>query len=168
MTNEEPGKTLFIVLFFSMILYAAIAIILVPTLIPFIAEREAASFVIIQNAFFFILLFLIFLLPASYVYWRNRIDVRVLGPELALAEPGDQLALTITTSFPSHISSKGALVEAFVKSLSVVTEKLEGSPTNLSIAVPELPPGYYKIIVRVTKMGCFSGSGSYELLITPH
>lgn len=168
MSNQEPHKTLCIVLFTSIILYAAVTIILAPSLISVIAQREDATFILIQNVFFFILLFLVFLLPASYVYWRYRIDVRVLGPEPAAAEPGDQLTLTIVTGFPSHTSSKGALVEAFLRSLSVATQKLEGSPTQLTLTVPELQPGYHKIKIRVTKIGCFSGASDYELLVTPH
>ncbi len=167
MTNQEPHKTLCIVLLSSLIAYAAVAMILAPSLISVIAQREDATFVLIQNVFFFIILFLLFLLPASYVYWRYRIDVRVLGPEPAAAEPGDQLILTVATGFPSHTSPKGALVEAFLGPLSVATEKLEGSPTKLTLTIPELQPGYHKVTIRVTKMGCFSGTSDYELLIAP-
>jgi hypothetical protein len=168
MTDEAPQKTLCIVLLTSIIVYAAVIIALAPALFSVIVTRDDAATILMQNVFFFVLLFLIFLLPASYVYWRYRIDVRILGPEPAAAEPGDQITLTIAIGFPSHTSSKGALVEASLGSLSVATQKLESSPTQLTLTVPELQPGYHKIIVRVTKIGCFSGSGSYELLIAPN
>ncbi len=158
MTLDNPQKTLGIVLCGSLIVYATIAIILITYVYPVLS---------LQGALAFFFLFLVFLLPSSYVYWRYRIDVKIIGPEPAAAEPGDDLSLTIAIGFPGNASPKGAVLEAYLRDLNIATQKVELNPTQLSIKIPEISPGYHKIMVRVSQEGYFNGSSSYEMLIVP-
>jgi hypothetical protein len=119
----------------------------------------------LQGAFVYLILLLVFLLPASYVYWNYRIDVKVLGPELAAAEPGEELQLTVAVGLPGSAHPKHAVLEAFLGNLNILTQKLESSPTELSLRIPDVLPGYRKIIIQVTQEGYFKGTSSYELLI---
>jgi uncharacterized protein (DUF58 family) len=157
-TIGNPQKTLGIVLCGSLIVYGTIAIILIAYMLPLLS---------LQGTLIFFFLFLVFLLPSSYVYWRYRIDVKIIGPEPALAEPGDDLSLTVAIGFPRNASPKGAVLEAYLRDLNITTQKVEMSPTQLSIRVPEISPGYHKIMVQVSQEGYFNGSSSYEVLIVP-
>ena len=112
-------------------------------------------------------LLLLFLLPSSFIYWRHRIDVKVLGPEPAAAEPGDEITLTVAVGFPGEVSPKGAVLEAFFGDLVVAIQKIEGSPLDLSLQIPDINPGYHRITIRVSQDGFFSATNAYELLIVP-
>lgn len=158
MSIDNPQKTLGIVLCGSLIVYATIAIILL---------TFVYSVLSLQGALVFFFLFLVFLLPSSYIYWRYRIEVKIIGPEPAAAEPGDNLNLTIAIGFPRNASPKGAVLEVYLRDLNIATQKVELNPTQLTIRIPEINPGYHKIMVRVSQEGYFNGSSSYEVLIVP-
>jgi hypothetical protein len=166
-TPDNPRNLLLTVLCGSLIVYAAVAIILIPVLSPLILVREDLMVAMFQGALVYVILFLLFLLPTSYVYWRHRIDVKVLGPDPAAAEPEDDINLTVAIGFPRDVSPKGAILEAFLGDIVIAAQKVESSPTQLPFKVPDMPPGYYKVVVRVSQEGYFSGSSSYELLIAP-
>lgn len=112
-----------------------------------------------------VLLLLVFLLPTSYIYWQNHIDVRLIGPEPAVAEPGEKLTLTVVTGLPKNAPLKGVLLEVFFGSQTVTVEKIEVSPYELTLDIPHLRPGYHKVAVRARKLGYFDGTSDYELLI---
>jgi hypothetical protein len=112
-----------------------------------------------------VVLLLIFLLPASYIYWQNHIDVRVIGPEPAVAEPGENLTLTVVTGLPKNAPLKGVLLEVRLGSQIVAVEKIEVSPFELTMEVPLLRPGYHRVGVRARKLGYFDGTSDYELLV---
>jgi hypothetical protein len=150
-----------------LVLFVAVASSLAPLFVAVDGQGGGFELALVQLALPLFLLFLVFLLPSSYVYWHYRIHVTVIGPQPGTAEPGDQISLTVAAAFPGAISSKGAVLEASLGDLAVATEKLEGSPTQLTLAVPDLPPGYYILGVQVSRLGCFTGNGSFELLITP-
>jgi hypothetical protein len=164
-TDRNPRSTFTIVLCGSLAVYIAIAIILLPFIAPTIVVREDLILAVLQGAFVYLILFLLFLLPASYVYWNHRIDVKVLGPEIAAAEPGEELRLTIVVGLPRGAHLKHAVLEAFLGSLNVSTQKVESSPTELSLQIPDVRPGYHTITIQVSQDGYFKGSSSYELLI---
>jgi hypothetical protein len=167
MTGRNPAATLGLVLCTSLVLYAALGATLLSIVVPATSPPGAFELALVQLAFPLSLLFLAFLLPSSYVYWHNRIQVSVLGSESEAVEPGEQITLTVAAAFPGALPAKGAILEASLEGVAVVTEKLEGSPTQLALAVPNLPPGYYTLDVQVTQLGCFTGKSSYELLIAP-
>ncbi|MFX0169130.1 MAG: hypothetical protein ACFE89_07170 [Candidatus Hodarchaeota archaeon] len=167
MSAENPRTTLCIVLFASLLVYTMIAMLLLPLITPLIITREDAMTAIFQSSLMYFFLFLVFLLPSSFVYWRHRIDVKVLGPEPAAVEPGDEITLTVAVGLPGDTSPKGAVLEAFLGELIIATQKVERSPVYLSLQVPEITPGYHKVIVRVSQEGYFSASNAYELLIAP-
>ncbi|MFW9830556.1 MAG: hypothetical protein ACFFD8_02140 [Candidatus Thorarchaeota archaeon] len=144
-----------------------VAILIFPVISPAIIFRDDLIIAVLQSALIYFFLLLLFLLPTSYVYWRYRIDVKVLGPEPAAAEPGDDIDLTVAVGIPQNASLKGALLEAFIGNLNIATQKLEASPTHLRVTIPALSPGYHKITVKVTKEGYFQSSNAYELLIAP-
>ncbi len=127
------------------------------------------SFFILIQAFFslvvLVLLLLVFLLPASYIYWQNHIDVRVIGPDPAVAEPGEKLTLTVVTGLPKNAPLKGVLLEVFFGSQTIAVEKIERSPYELILVTPDLRPGYHKVTVRARKLGYFDGTSDYELLV---
>ncbi len=164
-TERNPRNTLTIVLCGSLIVYATVAVLFLQIISPSILIRDDLTIAILQGALVYVFLFLIFLLPASYVYWRYRIEVKVLGPDPAAAEPGDEIHLTIAIGFPRKINPKGAILEAFLKNLNIATQKVDTSPTTLLVKIPEITVGYHKITVRVSQEGYFAGSSSYELLI---
>ncbi len=112
-----------------------------------------------------VVLLLVFLLPASYVYWQNHIDVRLIGPEPAVAEPGEELALTVVTGLPKGAPLKGVLLEVYFGSQTIAVKKIESSPFELTLEVPHLRPGYHKVNVRARKLGYFDGNSDYELLV---
>ncbi len=171
MTERNPRSTLTIVLCGSLIVYISLAIILLPFIAPTIIIRGDLIIAVLQGAFVYLILLLIFLLPSSYVYWSHRIDVKVLGPEPAAAEPGDEIKLTVAIGFPGNGPPKNALLEAFLGNLNITTQKLQSSPTELGLRIPEVSPGYHKITIQVTHEGYFKGTSSYELLIAkgePH
>jgi hypothetical protein len=145
--------------------YAAVAILLLPFITPTIIIREDLIIAVLQGVLVYLVLFLVFLLPASYVYWNHRIDVKVLGPELSAAEPGEELKLTVAVGFPRNEPLKNAVLEAFLGTLNVATQKLESSPTELNLRIPDISAGYHTITIQVTRDGYFKGTGSYELLI---
>lgn len=122
---------------------------------------------VFQGVLIYFFLFLLFLLPSSYVYWSHRIEVKVLGSEPSAAEPGDELDLTVVIGLPGRASPKGAVLEAFLGELNIAARKVEGNPTQLRIHIPDVSPGYHKVFVRVLQEGYFTGSSSYELLIAP-
>jgi hypothetical protein len=167
MAVRNPGATLGVVLLPSLVLFVALVVTIVPLLVAVDERGGGLQLALAQLALPLFLLFLVFLLPSSYVYWQYRIHVTVIGPQPGTAEPGDEISLTIATAFPGVMSSKGAILEASLGNLAVATEKLEASPTKLTLTVPDLPPGYYTLRIQVTRLGCFTGNGSYELLITP-
>ena len=167
MTDRNPRSTLTIVLCGSIIVYVAVAIIILPFIAPAIIIRGDLIIAILQGVFVYLILFLVFLLPASYVYWSHRIEVKVLGPELAVAEPGENLKLTVVVGFPRNEHPKSAVLEAFLDNLNIATQKLESSPTELSLQIPEVAPGYHTISIQITQEGYFNGRHSYELLIAP-
>lgn len=164
-TDRNPRSTLTIVLFGSLVVYIAVAIILLPFIVPTIITRDDLSIAVLQGILVYLILLLLFLLPASYVYWNHRIEVKVLAPELEAAEPGEELKLTVAVGFPGDEIPKGAVLEAFLGSLNVSTQKLESSPTELHLRIPEISSGYHKITILVTQQGYFQGRSSYELLI---
>jgi uncharacterized protein (DUF58 family) len=166
-TNDNPRNLLLVVLCGSLIVYAAIAVILIPVLTPLIVVREDFMTAMFQGALIYAFVFLLFLLPSSYVYWRHRIDVKVIGPEPAAAEPEEEINLTIAIGLPGNASPKGAILEAFLGELVIAAQKVEVSPTSLPLKVPDISSGYHKVEVRVSQEGYFSGSSSYELLIAP-
>ncbi|MFX1318518.1 MAG: hypothetical protein ACFE9D_09740 [Promethearchaeota archaeon] len=165
MTDSNPRSTLSIVLCGSLIIYGAVAILLLPLIAPTIIVRDDLVIAILQGALVYLVLFLLFLLPASYVYWSHRIDVKVLGPELGVAEPGEELKLTVVVGFPKNEPPKNAVLEAFLGALNIATQKLESSPTELHLRIPDVSSGYHNITIQVTRDGYFKGIGSYELLI---
>lgn len=167
MTNDNPRNLLLVVLCGSIIVYAAIAILLIPVLTPLIVVREDLMTALFQGALVYTFLFLLFLLPSSYIYWRYRIDVKVIGPKPAAAEPEDEINLTVVIGLPGNASPKGAVLEAFLGDLVVAAQKVEMSPTQLPLKVPDITPGYHNFEVKVSQLGYFSGSSSYELLIAP-
>ena len=167
MPADDPRVGLVIVLCGSLAVYVAVVAVFWPVLTTFPVTQREDLLNLLQVSFRLILLLLLFLLPASYMYWGRRISVRVLGPTPAAAEPGEQLTLTVVTGFPGGIPSKGALLEALLGPLTMAVQKLEGSPTQLTITVPPLPPGYHQLAVRVSKLGYFSGSDIFEFLVTP-
>ena len=167
MSSENPRKTLSIVLFSSLIVYGMISILILPILTPIIVTREDLVNVFFQVSLIYVFLLLLFLLPSSFVYWRHRIDVKVIGPEPAVAEPSDEVSLTVVVGFPGEATPKGAVLEAFLGDLVVATQKIEESPVNLVLQIPEINPGYHKIIVRVSREGYFTATNAYELLIAP-
>ena len=167
MTNDNPRNLLLVVLCGSLIVYAAIAIILIPVLTPLIIVREDLSTAMFQGALVYSFLFLLFLLPSSFIYWRYRIDVKVIGPEPAAAEPEDEINLTVVIGLPGNVSPKGAVLEAFLGDLVIAAQKVEASPTQLPLKIPDITPGYHNFEVKVSQLGYFSGSSSYELLIAP-
>ena len=167
MTNDTPRNLLLVVLCGSLIVYAAIAILLIPVLTPLIVVREDLITALFQGALVYTFLFLLFLLPSSFIYWRYRIDVKVIGPEPAAAEPEDEITLTVVIGLPGNASPKGAVLEAFLGDLVIATQKVEVSPTQLPLKVPDITPGYHNFVVKVSQLGYFSGSSSYELLIAP-
>jgi hypothetical protein len=151
----------------SLVVYGAVAILLLPFIAPSIVVRDDLIIAVLQGALVYLVLFLLFLLPASYVYWSHRIDVKVLGPELAAAEPGEELKLTVAVGFPKNEPPKNAVLEAFLGNLNIATQKLEISPTELQLRIPDVSSGYHTITIQVTRDGYFKGTGSYELLIAP-
>jgi uncharacterized protein (DUF58 family) len=167
MPSENPRKTLGIVLFSSLVVYSMIAILILPLFTPIIVTREDLVNVLFQVSLIYVFMLLLFLLPSSFVYWRHRLEVNVIGPEPAAAEPGDEIALTVVVGFPGAASPKGAVLEAFFGDLVVATQKLERSPVNLTFQIPEINPGYHKITVRVSQDGYFTATNAYELLIAP-
>lgn len=167
MTNRNPRTTLSIVLCGSLMVYVMVAILILPFISPAIIFREDLIIAVLQGALVYFFLFLIFLLPASFIYWRHRIEVKVLGPDPAAAEPGEDIGLTVVVGLPRNESPKGAVLETFLGDLNITTQKLEESPTQLQVIIPDVSPGYHKITVQVTKDGYFKGSSSYELLIAP-
>lgn len=164
-TDRNPRSTFTIVLCGSLVVYVAVAIILLPFIAPTIVIREDLILAVLQGASVYLILLLVFLLPASYVYWNHRIDVKVLGPELAAAEPGEELRLTVAVGLPGNVHPKHALLEAFFGTLNISTQKLESSPTELSLRIPDVHPGYHTVTIQVTQEGYFKGTSSYELLI---
>jgi hypothetical protein len=164
-TDRNPRSTFTIVLCGSLAVYIALAIVLLPFIAPTIVIREDLILAVLQGAFVYLILLLVFLLPASYVYWNHRIDVKVLGPELAAAEPGEDLQLTVAVGLPGSAHPKHAVLEAFLGNLNILTQKLESSPTVLSLRIPDVTPGYHNITIQVTQQGYFKGMGSYEILI---
>jgi len=164
-TDRNPRSTFTIVLCGSLVVYIAVAIILLPFITPTIVFREDLILAVLQGALVYLILLLIFLLPASYVYWNHRIDVKVLGPEIAAAEPGEELHLTVAVGFPGNAHPKHAVLEAFLGNLNVSTQKLESSPTELSLRIPDVHPGYHTVTIQVTQEGYFKGTSTYELLI---
>lgn len=167
MTVRTPVATLGLVLCTSLVLYAAFGATLVSVFVPVTSQPGGLELALVQLALPLFLLLLVFLLPSSYVYWHHRIHVTVIGSEPEAAEPGDQISLTVAAAFPGAMPIKGAVIEASLGGVAVATEKLEGSPTQLTLAVPNLRPGYYTLDVQVTRLGCFTGKSSYELLIAP-
>lgn len=167
MTNDNPRNLLLVVFCGSLIVYIAIAILLIPVLTPLIVVREDLITALFQGALVYTFLFLLFLLPSSFIYWRYRIDVKVIGPEPAAAEPEDEITLTVVIGLPGNASPKGAVLEAFLGDLVVAAQKVEASPTQLPLKVPDILPGYHNFEVKVSQLGYFSGSSSYELLIAP-
>ncbi len=167
MTNDNPRNLLLVVFCGSLIVYAAIAILLIPVLTPLLVVQENLITALFQGALVYTFLFLFFLLPSSFIYWRYRIDVKVIGPEPAAAEPDDEINLTVVIGLPGNASPKGAVLEAFLGDLVVAAQKVEASPTQLPLKVPDITPGYHKFEVKVSQLGYFSGSSSYELLIAP-
>ncbi len=167
MTNDNPRNLLLVVLCGSIIVYIAIAILLIPVLTPLIVVREDLMTALFQGALVYTFLFLLFLLPSSFIYWRYRIDVKIIGPEPAAAEPEDEISLTVVIGLPGNASPKGAVLEAFLGDLVVAAQKVEASPTQLPLKVPDITPGYHNFEVKVSQLGYFSGSSSYELLIAP-
>ena len=165
MTNDNPRNLLLVVFCGSLIVYAAIAILLIPVLTPLLVVQENLITALFQGALVYTFLFLFFLLPSSFIYWRYRIDVKVIGPEPAAAEPDDEINLTVVIGLPGNASPKGAVLEAFLGDLVVAAQKVEASPTQLPLKVPDITPGYHKFEVKVSQLGYFSGSSSYELLI---
>ena len=165
MTDRNPRSTFTIVLCGSLVVYIAVAIILLPFIAPTIVIREDLILAVLQGAFVYLILLLVFLLPTSYVYWNHRIDVKVLGPEIAAAEPGEELQLTVAVGFPGNTHPKHAVLEAFLGNLNVSTQKLESSPTELSLRIPDVNPGYHTVTIQVTQDGYFKGTSTYELLI---
>jgi hypothetical protein len=127
------------------------------------------SFFTLVEAYFslaaLVLLLLVFLLPASYIYWQNHIDVRVIGPDPAVAEPGEKLLLTVVTGLPKNAPLKGVLLEVFFGSKAIAVEKIQTSPYELILETPDIRPGYHKVTVRARKLGYFDGTSDYELLI---
>lgn len=164
-TDRNPRSTLTVVLCGSLIVYGAVAILLLPFLAPTIIGREDIIIAVLQGALVYLVLFLLFLLPASYVYWSHRIDVKVLGPDLGVAEPGEELKLTVAVGFPRNEPPKNAVLEGFLGNLNIATQKLESSPTELHLRIPDVSPGYHTITIQVTREGYFKGTGSYEILI---
>ncbi len=156
MSSSNPQAKLGVILCCSLSVYAILVFIFLPLFT-------------ILHAFFgiivLLLLLLIFLLPASYIYWQNHIDVRVIGPEPAVAEPGEKLTLTVVTGLPKNAPLKGVLLEVFFGSKTIAVEKLEISPFELILDIPNLRPGYHKVTVRARKLGYFDGTSDYELLI---
>jgi hypothetical protein len=112
-----------------------------------------------------VLLLLVFLLPASYIYWQNRIDVQLIGPEPAVAEPGEKIKLTVVTGLPKNAPLKGVLLEVFLGPRTYTVEKIDTSPFELTVDIPVIRPGYHKVSVRAKKLGYFDGTSDYELLI---
>ncbi len=167
MTNDSPRNLLLVVFCGSFIVYAAIAILLIPVLTPLIVVREDLITALFQGTLVYTFLFLLFLLPSSFVYWHYRIDVKVIGPEPAAAEPEDEINLTVVIGLPGSASPKGAVLEAFLGELVIAAQKVEASPTQLPVKIPAIPPGYHNFKVKVSQLGYFSGSSSYELLIAP-
>jgi hypothetical protein len=167
MAMENPRKSLSIVLFSSLLVYAMIAILILPIFTPILLTQEVLAYALFQVSLIYVFLLLLFLLPSSVVYWRHRIDVKVLGPEPAAAEPGDEITLTVAVGFPGQTPPKGAVLEAFFGDLVVATQKIERSPVDLSLQIPEIDSGYHKITVRVSRDGYFSATNAYELLIAP-
>lgn len=167
MTSDNPRNLLLVVLCGSLIVYVAITFLLIPVLTPLIVVREDLMIALFQGALVYTFLFLLFLLPSSFVYWRYRIDVKVIGPEPAAAEPEDEITLTVVIGLPGNASPKGAVLEAFLGDLVIAAQKVEASPTQLSLKVPDISPGYHNFEVKVSQLGYFSGSSSYELLIAP-
>lgn len=167
MTTENPRNLLLVVFSGSLIVYVAITILLIPVLTPLIVVREDLMIALFQGALVYTFLFLLFLLPSSFVYWRYRIDVKVIGPEPAAAEPEDEINLTVVIGLPGNASPKGAVLEAFLGDLVIAAQKVEASPTQLPLKVPDITPGYHNFEVKVSQLGYFSGSSSYELLIAP-
>jgi len=167
MTVRNPVATLGVVLCTSLVIYVAVGATLVSVLVPVTSQPSGLELVLAQLALPLFLLLLVFLLPSSYLYWHNRIHVSVIGSQPDAAEPGDQISLTVAAAFPGATPVKGAVLEASLGGVEIATEKLESSPTQLCLAVPNLRPGYYKLDVQVTRLGCFAGKSSYELLITP-
>jgi hypothetical protein len=166
-TNDNPRNLLLVVFCGSLIVYTAIAILLLPVLTPLIVVREDLITALFQGALVYTFLFLLFLLPSSFIYWRYRIDVKVIGPEPAAAEPEDEITLTVVIGLPGNASPKGAVLEAFLGDLVIAAQKVEESPTQLPLKVPDITPGYHNFEVKVSQLGYFSGSSSYELLIAP-
>jgi len=167
MSSENPRRTLSIVLFSSLVVYGMLSILILPVVSPIIVTRNDLPNALFQVSLVYVFLLLLFLLPSSFVYWRHRIDVKVLGPEPAAAEPGDEIALTVVVGFPGEVSPKGAVLEAFLSDLAVATQKIESSPVNLVLQLPEINPGYHKITIRVSQDGYFTATNAYELLIAP-
>lgn len=167
MVTENPRNTLIIVFCGSMAVYTAIAVLLLPFLMTLFIQQGDVVISLFQVGLGYLVLFLVLLLPSSYVYWRHRVDVKVLGPEPAVAEPGDEITLMVAIGFPDQASPKGAVLEAFIGNFNVATEKVEGSPTQLNLRVPEINPGYHKISTRVSQEGYFTSTSDYELLIIP-
>jgi len=164
-TDSNPRSTLTLVICGSLIVYGAVAVLLLPFIAPTIVVRDDLIIAILQGALVYLVLFLLFLLPASYVYWSHRIDVKVLGPELRVAEPGEELKLTVVVGFPKNEIPENAVLEAFLGNLNITIQKIESSPTELHLRIPNVSSGYHNITIQVTRDGYFTGTGSYELLI---
>jgi hypothetical protein len=167
MPRENPRTTLIIVLISSLLVYGMVAVLILPLITPIIITREDLVPALFQVSLIYFFLFLVFLLPTSLVYWRHRIDVKIIGPEPAAAEPGDEITLTVAVGLPGESPPKGAVLEAFFGDLVVATQKVEEGPVNLSLKIPEIDYGYHKITVRITRDGYFSATNAYELLIAP-
>lgn len=154
--SSNPHGKLGLVLCCSLTLYAMVVFIFVSSFTAMLAYFSVVALV---------LLLLIFLLPSSYIYWSNHIDVHVIGPEPAVAEPGEKLTITVVTGLPRNAPLKGVLLEVFLGSQTIAVEKLETSPFELILDVPKLRPGYHKVTARARKLGYFDGTSDYELLI---
>jgi hypothetical protein len=163
MPYENPRAALGIVLCSSLIVYVVVAAIL----FPFLIHGGSIDTILGQTILANVLLLLLFLLPASYIYWHHRIQVKLLIPTPAAVEPGEIVTVKVVTGFPGEEPIKGATLEAFFGSYVIATDKLEGSPFDLEITVPPLRPGYHKISVKVSKAGLFAGTSYEEILVTP-
>ena len=156
MTPRNPQARLGVVLCCSLSVYA----VLIFSLFSLFVFLEAFFGIAVL-----VLLLLVFLLPASYIYWQNRIDVHLIGPEPAVAEPGEKLTLTVVTGLPKNAPLKGVLLEVFLGPQVYTVEKIKISPFELTVDIPTIRPGYHKVSVRVRKLGYFDGTSDYELLI---
>ncbi len=163
MSFDNPRSALGIILCSSLIVYVVVAAILFPILTQGVSVDIILGQTILAN----VLLLLIFLLPASYVYWQHRIQVKVLIPTPTAVEPGETVTVKVVTGFPGKQPVKGATLEAFFGSYVIAADKLEGSPFDLEITVPPLTPGYHKMSVKVSKDGLFAGTSYEEILVMP-